>query len=47
MTEKKKNFLYWVCIFILVVVIAFYVIGEEKKPQKVEIVNIQGVTSVK
>ena len=47
MSEKKKNFLYWTYIFILVVIIAFYIIGEEKKPQKVEIVNIQGVNSVK
>jgi len=49
MTEEKNDFLCYVCLFILVVIAAFCIIGEkEDKPQKVEIVKIQkGAKSVK
>jgi len=41
MLEKKNDFLCYVCMFILVVVLTLILIGEEDEPQKVEIVNTQ------
>ena len=41
MTEKKNDFLCYVCMFMLVVILAFCAIGKEDKPQKAEIVHTQ------
>lgn len=49
MKNSENNFLCFICLFLLLIIVTFSLIGEkEDKPQKVQIVNTpKGGTSVK